>query len=245
MRWTTWLVLGCLMAAGATAQGSKLVDDAIQEAMAEAKASLESAEKMAGAERIGVAVLRDDNDDVRGFVRMMVTNSKYDLVLTKEQELLPLMEEFARMMEDHYDLLKRRDELLEGQAETTEAILAPTGDPGELPKTANDLALHGVDAVIFGQVREVREETVADGRQQGQRATARIWLHAAGCQPDKAGILVWDGLFEGTAEDLQPLTRDEQLRGVLRGNTILLGIVAAIVVLLVLWVLFRRATMPR
>jgi hypothetical protein len=209
-------------AASVWADDADLLNAATQKAFDEVKASLEKAiagkPEVAAVKRVGVGPLENDKNNATALLKSALTKTPFNVVLTNEAELTPLLDEFARQVRAKDIILK---------------------------ETAHKLRLQGVDAVLFGGIEKSTVETVKDNAQEGKRATVRILLNLASVAEQNPGSLIWSEQISGSAGDLHAVSFETRAQAFIHEYRIALIIVAVILGLLVLARLYRRAIRPR
>ncbi|MBN2310089.1 MAG: hypothetical protein JXR94_14035 [Candidatus Hydrogenedentes bacterium] len=211
---TAGLVVLVLVTGCAVDDGTSLLDQATEDAFAQFLAAVENAPKAGNIKRIGVAYLDGDTGTMTDLLQIYATKSRFDIVLTSDEDCGPLLEEWARQA--------KRDYIID-------------------PDTAHALAAHGVDAVLHGTV-EAKVEDVKGALFSGKRATVKLMLKLGSVSEENPGHLVW-------GEDIRAV-RDERSPGdlfieQLYKNKVLVIAVGCVLVLFVLFLLYRMAVRPR
>jgi len=216
------LVLGMLVMALMSGAWADLLNDAAVQAVEAARTSLMQVPKPEGVQRIGVAKLANDPSNVTDLLKAALTKAAYDVVLTDNADWPPLWKEFERQM---------------------------LADDMMVEKTAQDLHVQGVDAVLYGTVEKSAVAKVKEDGKEGERATVQILLKLANLSKEDPGPggLIWSEQVTGTAEDLKPIPTawEDGFLAFVRAYRIPLGAVAVLVVLFVLWRVYKRAVTPR
>ncbi len=218
MRFTVVVLTGLFVAGNAIAQPDDVLNDAIMNALASARESLEHSEGLTSITRIGVARIEGEGQDVTALVRSVLTKTEFEVVLTDDADWAPLLDEFARQV-------KREDIILK--------------------ETAHELRVQGVDAVMFGTVERADVGPLGEPGRPGERATVRLLLNVASVREENPGTLVWSEQISGTAESTGPVSFEGQAIGFFMRYRITLIAVIVILALLLAWIAVRRATMPR
>lgn len=218
MRFTTVVLAGLVVVGNAMAQPDDALNDAIMNALASARESLEHSEGLTGITRIGVARIEGEGQDVTALVRSVLTKTDFQVVLTDDADWAPLLDEFARQV-------KREDIILK--------------------ETAHELRVQGVDAVVFGTVETAEVAPLDDPARKGEQATVRLLLNVASVSEETPGTLVWSEQVTGIAESAGPIDFEGRAVGFFVRYRIALIAVGAVLALVLAWFAVRRATTPR
>jgi len=215
------VIVVCLVVLGAGAgwaDEEDLLHDAAMNALEKVRVSLEQAEKVSGVNRIGVVALEGDTVNASALAKTALTKTRFDVVLTNDKDWGPLLDEFARQV--------KRGDIIN-------------------PETAHSLRVQGVDAVLYGSIEKTNVEQVREGGQEGMRATVRMLLNLASLAEENSGSLLWSEVITGTGDDLTEASPETQLVLFLKKYRLYLIAGGAVVVLLILWRMYKIMVTPR
>jgi len=218
MRWVAILSLVVLGAGTGWADDEDLLHDATMNALEQVLSSLEQSEKVAAVKRIGVVDIEGDTVNAVALAKTALTKTRFDVILTNDQDWGPLLTEFARQV--------KRGDIIN-------------------PETAHSLRAQGVDAVLYGSIDKKGVEQVQEGALEGKRATVRMLLNLASLAEENPGSLLWSEVIKGTSDDLSQVSPETQVVSFLKNYRLFVSAGAVIVVLLVLWRMYRGMVTPR
>jgi len=212
------LILALVAQADTVQSDDDLLNEATIAARQDAGQKLEAqAPRLEGVERIGVATIEGDTTNVSGHIKIMLTQTQYDVVLIKDVEWGHLLDEFARQ--------KVRDDIIN-------------------PETAHELRVQGVDAVLWGNVEKAEVEQIREGGKEGPRAIVRAMFSLASTAEENPGSLLWQYQAEGISDDLLTLSLENRIREIIKNSPTILMIVGGLVVVVLLLLAFRWMSTP-
>lgn len=217
MQWIGGVLITLVAAGGGVTQPGEAVNEAVMNALATARESIEQSDGLDGIVRIGVAQVDGAGYDVTALVQSAFTKTRFDVVLTEETDLKPLLDEFARQFREEDIILK---------------------------ETAHELRSQGVDAVVFGTVEQVDVKELDEPDRKGEQATVRVLLNMASVREENPGSLVWSEQITAEGDRSDPRDFEDKVARYARSYRLALAAVGAVFLLLLFWLFLRRLTRP-
>lgn len=145
----------------------------------------------------------------------------------------------AAVSKTEFDVILREDDewaklLAEYERQVRHGDIMP-------PETVHKLEELGVDALIWGDVELAKVSPFQDEHKKGDRAEFRAIAKLSNLK----GHLLWSDQVEEVVEEAKLLTPDELASSWVQGKKIILYGAVGILILLLVFTVFKRATTPR
>ena len=170
--------------------------------------------KTAEVKRIGLAYLDGDAYNLTKRLQIAATKTRFDIVLTDDEECGPLLDEFARQV--------RRADIID-------------------PDTAHELRVHGVDAVLFGSVDRYDVVDVQENVFKGRQATVHLLLELGSVVENAPFHVIWG---EDLSASVDNLAEGDRAVAYLRRQWIIVAAVVGVIFLLLVVGVIRRLRRP-